>query len=192
MSRKKKNLLVISSPSGGGKSTVARYLLGKYSNLKFSVSATTRPKRPNEIEAKDYYFLSKDVFIKKIESGELVEYEKIFGNYYGTLKSEINNAKKLGLCLLFDIDVKGALSIQKIYPNDALLIFLSPPDMKTLEKRLRKRSTETSEQINIRLSRTNMEMDLREQFDYDIINNNLEDTLKSVEKIVLKYINVYI
>jgi len=188
--KKKKSLLVISSPSGGGKSTVARYLLDKYDNIKFSISATTRKQRPNEIDGKDYYFLSKETFLNKIQNNELVEYEEIFGNYYGTLKSEIVHAKKQGQCLLFDVDVKGALSIKKIYPDDSLLIFLSPPEMKALEERLKKRSTETTEQINLRLSRAKMEMGLREQFDFDIINDNLNDTLNAVDRIVQKYVDI--
>ncbi len=185
-----KSLLVISSPSGGGKSTVARFLLGKYSNIKFSVSATTRQMRPNEIDGKDYYFLSRETFLQKIANDELVEFEEIFGNFYGTLKSEIVTAKQTGLCLLFDIDVKGALSIKRIYPNDSILIFLSPPDIHALKARLTKRSTETAEQIELRLSRAKMELKLREQFDFDIINDNLNDTLSTVEKIVLKYVNL--
>jgi len=187
---KKKNLVVISSPSGGGKSTIAKYLLGLYPNLKFSVSATTRTKRPNEKEGIDYYFLTKEIFKKKIENDELVEYEEIFGNYYGTLKSEIEKSKQYGYSLVFDIDVKGALSIRKFFPNDSLLIFLSPPNMAALEERLRKRSTETTEQINIRLSRAKMELSLREEFDYDLINDDLNSTLKTVEKIVTKFVIV--
>ena len=187
---KKKNLLVISSPSGGGKSTVARHLLNTFDNLKFSVSATTRGKRPNEIEGKDYFFMSKNDFQKGIENGDMVEYEEIFGNYYGTLKSEIEKARHKDFCLIFDVDVKGALSLKKAYPDDSILIFLSPPDMSILEERLIKRDTESSEQISLRLSRAKLEMSLREQFDYDIINDNLEETLNTVEKIVLKHMKI--
>ncbi|ROL56891.1 guanylate kinase [Bacteroidetes/Chlorobi group bacterium ChocPot_Mid] len=189
MSRKK-TLLAISSPSGGGKSTVARYLLNKYDNLKFSVSATTRKPRANEIDGKDYFFLSKEEFLRKISEGDLIEYEEIFGNYYGTLKSEVEKAKSSNHCLLFDIDVKGALSIKRIYPEDSLLIFISPPNLDILKERLIKRGSETEEQLNIRLARAKMEMGLREQFDFDLMNDDLNNTLKQADKIVTKYMRV--
>ena len=181
---RRKHLIVLSSPSGGGKSTVSRYLLDKFDNLKFSVSATTRKMRPNEIEGVDYYFFSKAKFEEKIDNDELVEYEQIFGNYYGTLRSEIDTALLENKCLLFDIDVKGALSIKKAYPHDSVLIFLSPPSIEELEKRLRHRGTETNKEISNRLKRAELEMSFREEFDFDIINISLNDTLNSVHKIV--------
>ena len=183
---KKKHLIVLSSPSGGGKSTVSRYLLRKFENLKFSVSATTRKIRPNEIDSKDYYFFSNAKFEEKIKNNELVEYELIFGNYYGTLRSEIDKVLQDHKCLLFDIDVKGALSIKKAYPHDSILIFLSPPSVEELGKRLRHRGTESDEEISNRLKRAELEMSYREEFDFDIINISLNDTLNSVHKIVNK------
>lgn len=183
---KRKHLIVLSSPSGGGKSTVSRYLLANFNNLSFSVSATTRKMRPNEIEGVDYYFFSQSKFEEMISNNKLVEYEKIFGNYYGTLRSEIEKALKENKCLLFDIDVKGALSIKEKYPHDSVLIFLSPPSIEELEKRLRHRATENNEEIKKRLNRAELEMKYRQEFDFDIINVNLNDTLKSVHKIVEK------
>ena len=183
----KRHLLVLSSPSGGGKSTVARHLLLKFPKLKFSVSATTRKIRERETEAVDYYFMSKSEFKKRITQNEFVEYEEIFGNYYGTLKETINYAQSQGECLIFDIDVKGALSLKREYSKETLLVFITPPNIRILEERLRKRSTETEQQIAERLARAEEELTHRDKFDFDIINDKLNDTLKTVEKIVKKY-----
>ncbi len=179
-----KNLIVLSAPSGGGKSTVARHLMRNIPNLEFSISATTRKKRPREVEGKDYYFISKEEFEKKIEAGELVEYEEIFGNYYGTLKSTVDKALKENRLLLFDIDVKGALSIKKLYPKKSLLVFLSPPSLGELERRLKGRGAESEEQIRNRLDRVKTELELKKDFDVDILNKDLNATLRKALDIV--------
>lgn len=184
----KKKLLVLSSPSGGGKSTVANYILSKYPMMKFSISATTRPKRAKEKNGIHYYFLSKEDFEQKIKNNELIEYEYIFGNYYGTLKSEIEKAFKDDTILLFDIDVKGALSIKRAYPNDSFLIFIEPPSIEALKERLMKRKSETEEQINERLARAEMELKLKKEFDYIIKNELLIDTFNEIDAIISKYI----
>ena len=185
-----KKLIVLSSPSGGGKSTVARFLLKNFDLLRFSVSATTRMKRPRELHGREYYFLDRNEFEDKIENGEFVEYEEIYGNYYGTLRTEIDKTFKVGKCLLFDIDVKGALSLQKEFPKDTVLIFITPPSLMKLELRLRKRQTETDEQINRRLERAEMEIKQKDKFDHVIINDELEDTLEKVKEIVAQYLPV--
>lgn len=184
----KKNLIVLSSPSGGGKSTVARHLMKCFPQLKFSISATTRQQRPREEHGKDYYFLTQEDFQAKVENNEFVEHEEIFGNRYGTLLASIEEAIKKDEVLLFDVDVKGAMSLKQAFPDDALLIFLSPPSVHVLEKRLKRRDTETEEQINNRLSRARMEMSFREKFDYLLINDKLEDTLDNAFNIVRKYV----
>lgn len=183
-----KRFIILSSPSGGGKTTIARYLINKYKEFSFSISATTRKMRQYEIDGQDYHFITKEVFLQMIENNELVEYEQIFGNYYGTPKSELNRAKLQNKTLIFDVDVKGALSIQKHFPDDSLLIFLSPPSIQILEQRLRNRQTESEQEIIERLNRAITEMKFADQFKYHIINNILDDTISNVEKIIISEI----
>ncbi|MCX6155856.1 MAG: guanylate kinase [Candidatus Kapabacteria bacterium] len=183
---KKKSLIVIASPSGGGKSTVARFILDKFKMIQFSVSATTRAKRTGERNGVHYFYLTLEEFESKIKNNEFVEFETFFGNYYGTLKSEIDSAIGSGKILLFDVDVKGAFSLQKAYPEDTLLIFLAPPSLDTLKERLKKRETENEEQINIRLARAEMEMSEKDKFDFVIVNEILSDTFLAVEALIEK------
>jgi len=184
-----KKLIVLSSPSGGGKSTLARHLSNLYPGLKFSVSATTRQKRQGERNGRDYFFISKDEFDRKIENKELVEYEEIFGNFYGTLKSEIEKSVAQKKTMLFDVDVKGAISLEKAFPNDVVTIFIYPPSIKELENRLRDRSTESEDEITKRLARSEEEFSYKDQFDYTVLNDILEDALADIEKIAKKHID---
>jgi guanylate kinase len=182
MVKKDCKLIVLSAPSGGGKSTVARFILDNFKDVKFSISCTTRERRVGEIEGLHYYYMSKESFKEKIDNNELAEYEEIFGNYYGTLKSEIDNKVNSGNRVLFDIDVKGALSLKRIYGEDAFLIFLNPPSLEILETRLRNRATESDEQIRTRLARATSELSEINKFDLIVINNVLDDTCKEVAK----------
>ena len=182
----KKQLVILASPSGGGKSTVARHLMRTFPQLKFSVSATTRNMRQGEVDGREYHFLTREAFENAIRNDEFVEYEEIFGNLYGTLKSEINSAIRNGEKLIFDIDVKGAISLKKLYPEESLLIFISPPSQKVLEERLRKRKSESEEQILNRLSRAQLEMSLIDKFDFVVINDNLKQALDEAEDIVIR------
>jgi guanylate kinase len=176
-----KNLIAISSPSGGGKSTIANHILSLFPNLRFSISATTRKPREGEIDGKHYYFLTKADFLMKIEKNEFAEWEEFFDNYYGTLKSEITQAITAGEKLIFDVDVKGALTLKELYKDDILLLFIAPPNMKVLEQRLISRGTETNSQIQTRLQRAEMEIKESEKFDYVLINDDLTKALAEVE-----------
>lgn len=165
-------------------------MLGVLHEAMFSVSATTRAMRAGEVHGKDYYFLTNKEFETKIASGDLIEYEQIFGNYYGTLRSSVEEALKQNKVLLFDVDVKGALSLRREFPDDTLLMFIAPPSRQTLEERLRARSTESDEQIALRLSRADMEMAEQHNFDVVIINGDLTDTLSKAEQAVREYVTL--
>ncbi len=176
---------MLSAPSGAGKTTIAREILARYpAEAIFSVSATTRPMRAGERDGIDYYFLTREKFEELIASHALIEYEEIFGNYYGTPKSEVERARQMGKRLLFDIDVKGGLSIRRKFPNESLLIFIAPPDMGTLETRLRARMTESDETVRRRLERAEMEMAMANDYDYIVVNDHLERAVGEVEGII--------
>lgn len=181
-----KKLIVLSSPSGGGKTTVTKYIMSLYPEIMFSVSATTREQRFDEIDGKDYFFIDRKEFVDRLDQGDLIEYEVIYGNYYGTMKSEVAKALEDHRKMIFDIDVKGALSIRKHFPNDAVLIFIAPPSLDVLEKRLLNRSSESSEQIYNRLTRAKMEITYQDKFDYVIMNDKLNDTLEDVKALMEK------
>ncbi len=182
-----KQLIVISAPSGAGKTTITKRILAAHSDaLTFSISATTRQMRSGERDGVDYYFLSKEEFLHKIKENALIEYEQIFDNYYGTLVSEIDRAKQLGKSLIFDIDVKGGISIKTRFPDDTLLIFIAPPSLEVLRERLTKRGTESNEVIERRLARAQMEMDMAEVYDHIVVNEDLETAVTEVEHLVTK------
>jgi guanylate kinase len=184
----RKHLIVLSAPSGAGKTTVARHLLKTFPEMKFSVSATTRNMRNGETHGKDYFFLTRDDFRRRIEEGDLVEYEEIFGNYYGTLKSFVADSISRGEFVVFDVDVKGALSLRAAFPEDTLLMFVAPPSIEVLEQRLRSRHTETDEQVQTRLARAEMEMAHQEMFDVVLVNSDLNNTLSTAESIVRTHV----
>lgn len=182
----KGNLIVISAPSGSGKTTIAKAILRMYPSIIFSVSATTRRIRKGEMNGKDYFFLTKDEFQTRVKKGDLVEWEEIYGNYYGTLRSEIDRALSGGKVMLFDVDVKGALSIKTQYP-EALLIFIKPPDFETLKDRLTNRRTEDDGALKRRLERVPMELSLGEKFDHQVVNDDLQRAIAEVDSIIRKH-----
>jgi guanylate kinase len=168
-------LVIFSAPSGSGKTTLVRYLLEQDMNLAFSVSACSREKRPHEIEGKDYYFISENEFRKKIENDEFVEWEEVYKNHlYGTLKSEIDRLWKKGFNVIFDVDVIGGMEIKKQFGSQALSIFVMPPSIEELERRLTGRSTESTENMRLRISKAEDEMKFAKEFDVILINDNLE------------------
>ena len=181
---KQGKLFVIAAPSGCGKTTIARAILANHPDMLFSVSATTRQKRNGEVYGKDYFFLTKKEFEERIRKGDLVEYEVIYGNYYGTLKSEVRKALDAGRIMLFDVDVKGALSIKKNFPNETVLIFIEPPSIDVLKKRLIGRDTEDEITIARRLERVPMELEKGKEFDVRIINDDLTTAIAQVEEVI--------
>lgn len=177
-------LIVISAPSGSGKTTVAHEILRRHPEMRFSVSATTRSRREREVDGKDYFFLTRNEFEQNISAGRMVEWEEIYGFYYGTLRSEVEKAFSTGQPMLFDVDVKGALSIKAHYPQESVLIFVKPPSMEALEDRLTRRQTENAETIRKRLDRVPMEMSAAEQFDHVVVNDDLQTAVAEVDAIV--------
>ncbi|HCQ29942.1 MAG TPA: guanylate kinase [Flavobacteriales bacterium] len=174
--------VILCAPSGSGKTSIAKFLLQKPElNLEFSVSATTREKRPGEIDGKDYYFLTVEEFKQKIENDEFIEWEEVYeGVYYGTLKSEIERIWKDGKNVLFDVDVEGGISLTKYFGEKALAIFIQPPSIEELKKRLRKRGTENEEKIKQRIEKAAKEMEYSKWFDTIVVNDDLEKAQKEV------------
>lgn len=184
----KSKLFVFSAPSGSGKTTIVREILKCYPEFKFSVSATTRKKRDSETDGFDYYFISEEEFQKKIDNNEFVEWEKFYDYYYGTLKSVIDNNIQNNLHTVFEVDVKGALSLKKAYPN-SVLIFIAPPSVEELKKRLIKRNTETDIDLKKRVERAEMELSFKDQFNYVVSNSDLEYAKEEVKKIIKLELN---
>ena len=180
-------IIVIAAPSGAGKTSIAREILRRNPLLRFSVSATTRPKRDGETDGKDYFFLTQEVFLDRVARGEFVEWEEIYGNCYGTLQCEVDTAITRGKHLLFDVDVKGALSIKRRYP-EALLIFIQPPSFEVLEQRLRARLTENAAALERRLARVPMELAQAPLFDHRVTNDVLDRAIEEVQTIVKHHV----
>jgi guanylate kinase len=174
---------IISAPSGSGKSTLVNELLKKVSNLEFSISYTTRPPRGSETNGRQYYFVSRAEFEKMIEEDAFLEYAEVFGNYYGTARRFLHEAEQNGRDLLLDIDVQGAAQIQQKLP-DATSIFILPPDRETLEERLRKRSEDREEVIQRRLVTATREIENYDRYNYILVNDQLEDSIKALRAIV--------
>jgi guanylate kinase len=183
-------LIVFSAPSGSGKTTILRAILEKnIFNFEFSVSASSREKREGEIHGKDYYFLSVEEFQKKIEANEFVEWEEVYTNqFYGTLRSEINRIWKNNNHVVFDIDVAGGMNLKQQFENDCFTIFIMPPSIEELEKRLQKRGTETKESIQKRISKAEFEMSFSNKFDTIVINDDLELAIQETIKKIREYL----
>jgi guanylate kinase len=176
--------LVLSAPSGGGKTTIAKMLVKRHSEMCISISATTRDKRPLEENGRDYFFLSNDEFKENIQNDNFLEYEEVHGDYYGTLRNRVEELVDQGKTVIFDIDVKGAISIKNKYP-EAILFFIKPPSLEELKTRLKKRKSESKEAIQKRLGRIEFEYDQAKHFDHVIINDNLQYTIEQIEKLIL-------
>lgn len=177
-------LVALSAPSGAGKTTIARALLEAMPGARFSISATTRARRQNETHGVDYYFFTREEFEARIAAGGMVEYEEIFGNYYGTLRSETERALHGSELLIFDIDVKGALSLKRLFPDEAVLIFIQPPSLEELRSRIEKRGANSPEDMENRLARAAWEMKQAANFDYTVVNDDLDRAIEDVISIV--------
>jgi guanylate kinase len=184
-------LLVFSAPSGSGKTTIVRHLLAQPDlNLEFSISCTTREPRGEEIDGKDYYFISWDEFKKHIKAEEFVEWEEVYtDNFYGTLKAEVERIWALGKHVIFDIDVAGGLRIKHKFPNETLAVFVKPPSVDELKRRLKQRSTESEDKINMRIAKASVELATAPQFDTIIKNYDLDVAKEDAYNLVKDFIS---
>jgi guanylate kinase len=185
-------LIIFSAPSGAGKTTIVHHLLNTFpETLEFSVSACSRPKRKDEAEGVDYYFLSLEEFKHRIAMDEFVEWEEVYtDNFYGTLKVEIERIWKKGKCVIFDVDVNGGLNLKNIFREKALAIFVMPPSISSLEERLKKRETETPESIARRIGKAAEELNKSKAFDKIILNNKLEEAFVQAEQITRDFLRI--
>ncbi|MBI5916653.1 MAG: guanylate kinase [Bacteroidetes bacterium] len=178
-------LIVVTAPSGAGKTTIVRHLLATFGNLAFSVSATTRSRRENEREGVDYYYINVQKFRELVAQNAFLEWEEVYENqFYGTLKSEAERLWAEGKCVVFDIDVRGALNVKKAFPDQTLTIFVKPPSPEILFERLKKRKSETQESLQKRIAKAAFELTFEKHFDIALVNDDLEVALRQAEQIV--------
>jgi guanylate kinase len=183
-------LIIITAPSGAGKTSITRYLLHHFPQLAFSVSAATRMQRPDEVNGVDYYFLTLEEFQHKIQNQEFVEWEMVYeGRYYGTLKSELKRIHANHKIPILDIDVKGAIHVQENYPSDSLSIFIKPPSIDELRRRLEYRATESPEALQDRLSKAAYEISFQHHFNKIIVNDNLERACEEARQVISDFLS---
>ncbi|MGM0479390.1 MAG: guanylate kinase [Bacteroidota bacterium] len=181
--------IIFSAPSGAGKTTIVHHLLDRNDQLAFSISACSRPPRPNEKDGEDYYFLSVQEFKNRIDQDDFIEWEEVYkDHFYGTLKREVERLWSGGKVVVFDVDVFGGLNLKKYFGNAALSFFIEPPSIEVLEQRLRDRKTESEEKIQTRLTKAAEELTKAEQFDQTVVNDNLRLTVEEVEKYIKAFI----
>jgi len=181
--------IIVSAPSGAGKTTIVHYLLRELDQLAFSVSACSREPRGRELPGIDYHYFSIDEFKHKIRNNEFVEWQEVYpNNFYGTLKSEIQKSWDTGKIVVFDVDAEGGINLKKIFGANSISIFIKPPSLFVLEQRLRNRRTETDESINMRIEKANREMERAEHFDWILLNDNLEKACLEIKEKVKSFI----
>ena len=187
---KQQKIIILTAPSGAGKTSITRYLLNKFPNdLAFSISAATRPSRGVEKNGVDYYFISEEEFTNKIQHEEFIEWEMVYeGKYYGTLKSELQRIWNENKTPLLDIDVKGAIHVQQQYPENTLALFIEPPSIEELKKRLASRGTDDEDSLNARVNKASYELSFKHSFDHVIINTDLAKACAETEKLVYDFI----
>ena len=182
-------IIIITAPSGAGKTSITKHLMQRFPQLAFSVSAATRPPRDNEKNGVDYHFMTEEVFKQKIQQNEFVEWEMVYeGKYYGTLKEELQRIWNMDKIPVLDIDVKGAIHVQQQYPQTSLSLFIEPPSVKELKKRLESRGTETAESLAARVNKASYELSFKEHFNKIIVNDDLEKACIEAELILLGFI----
>lgn len=185
-----KKVIIFSAPSGSGKTTLVKHCLQQFPQLQFSVSATTRALRGEEIHGKDYFFLSVEAFKKLISENAFVEYEEVYHDkFYGTLKSEVERIWNEGKVVIFDVDVKGGISLKKYFGDQARSIFIMPPSIEELERRLVSRATDDSETIRTRVEKASEEMTFKDQFDEIVVNSDLDEAKTSVEQLLNNFLH---
>ncbi|MBI2730828.1 MAG: guanylate kinase [Sphingobacteriales bacterium] len=190
MAVQQNKIIIITAPSGSGKTSITRHLMKVYPQLAFSVSAATRPARGNESNGVDYYFISVDNFKEKIQRNEFVEWEMVYeGKYYGTLKNELDRIWEKNEVPILDIDVKGAIHVQQQYPQQTLSVFIQPPSVEELAKRLEGRGTETAESLAARVNKAAYEISFKDHFNKVIINDELTRACKEAEDVVGKFLS---
>ncbi len=183
-------LLIVTAPSGAGKTTIVRHLLQQFSNLAFSISATTRERRAHEVDGVDYYFISVEDFKARVQAGAFVEWEEVYEDqFYGTLRSEIERLWAEGKDIVFDIDVRGALNLKNSFPEQALTIFVKPPSPEVLFERLRQRRTESEESLRKRIARASDELAWENKFDVVLVNDILERVLAEATAVAAGFLN---
>lgn len=186
---KKGKLILFCGPSGSGKTTITRHLLETFPDLRFSISATTRTRRANETDGRDYYFLTVDDFKKKIAENRFVEWEEVYKDlFYGTLKSEVERIWNENKTVAFDVDVEGGLNIKKIYGDQLLAVFIKPLSVDVLRKRLTERNTESPESLAVRIAKAEHELTYENKFDHVIVNDTLEHALELANKLVHEFL----
>ena len=185
-----KKLIVVTAPSGSGKTTIVRHLLEHHDNVAFSVSATTRDKRPYEKDGVHYYFVSSDRFKQMIEQDAFVEWVEVYADqFYGTPRSEVERIWAMGKHVIFDIDVKGAMMIKEKFPDKAVVIFIKAPSMEVIIERLKGRKTESEQSLQKRIQRIEAEMEFADRADYVLVNDDLDTALEEAEKILAEITN---
>ncbi len=182
-------LVIISAPSGSGKTTIIKELLVRFPQLEFSISATSRAPRGNEVNEKDYYFLTRDEFMQRVREDEFVEWEEVYaGNCYGTLRMELDRIWSKGHVIIFDVDVKGGVNLKRIFGERALSIFIMPPSIEELRRRLIGRATDSIETIDKRVAKAQHELSYSKEFDHVVINDDLNRAIAETERLISDFI----
>jgi len=190
LSDRRGKIIILVSPSGGGKSTMAKKLLDDFDRIKFSVSATTRLPRQGEVNGREYYFMTREAFLERVKNKQFLEWEEFYnGTMYGTLKAHVESELEKGYFIMLDVDVLGALNVKQMYGDNALTIFIKPPSMIVLEQRLRNRGTESEKSLKTRLDRAQKEIAYAEKFDRIVVNDKIETAYSEIKEAVINFIS---